>query len=140
LLVTVGLGRGVERKLYTLIGGQRAGKFEDHWSIATGANVNLCRMCVTVPESTVTRWGAGRRGEAPLENFSPPLEKCVGSLKLLDIVQNIWAPLGKLFAPPGVASWLRAWCRTTFTIQADDDCSGGGLEKLMKRRGVDQSF
>ena len=35
----------------------------------------------------------------PLENFSLPLEKCVGhSLKLLDIVQKIWAPLGKLFA------------------------------------------
>jgi len=35
-----------------------------------------------------------RRGEAPLENFSPPLEKCVGYiLKILDIVQNIWAPL-----------------------------------------------
>jgi len=34
----------------------------------------------------------GRRGETPLENFSPPLEKCVGHrLKLLDIVQNIWA-------------------------------------------------
>jgi len=29
-------------------------------------------------------------------------------LKLLDIVQKIWAPLRKLFAPPGVPSWLRA--------------------------------
>jgi len=26
----------------------------------------------------------------------------------LDIVQKIWAPLGKLFAPPGVPRWLRA--------------------------------
>jgi len=26
----------------------------------------------------------------------------------MDIVQKIWAPLGKLFAPPGVSSWLRA--------------------------------
>jgi len=26
------------------------------------------------------------------------------------MVQNIWAPLGKHFAPPGVPSWLRAWC------------------------------
>jgi len=26
----------------------------------------------------------------------------------LDTVQKIWAPLGKLFAPPGVTSWLRA--------------------------------
>jgi len=33
------------------------------------------------------------------------LEKCVGhSLKILDIVKKIWAPLGKLFAPPGVPS------------------------------------
>jgi len=33
----------------------------------------------------------------------PPLEKCVGhSLKILDIVQKIWVPLGKLFASPGV--------------------------------------
>ena len=32
----------------------------------------------------------------PLENFSPPLEKCIGHrLKLLDIVQKIWAPLRK---------------------------------------------
>jgi len=59
----------------------------------------------------------GRRGaKPPLENFSPssrayegPLEKCVGySLKLLDTVQKIWTPLSKLFAPPGVPSWLRA--------------------------------
>jgi len=43
-----------------------------------------------------------------LEN-SCPLQKCVGrSLKILDIVQKIWAPLGKLFAPPGVQRWLRA--------------------------------
>jgi len=31
VLVTVGLGHGVYRKLYTLIGGQRAEKFENHW-------------------------------------------------------------------------------------------------------------
>jgi len=38
-----------------------------------------------------------------------PLEKCVGhGLKLLDIVQKIWAPLRRLFAPPGVPSWLRS--------------------------------
>ena len=39
-------------------------------------------------------------GEVPLEKFSPPpLEKCVGySLKLLNKVQKIWAPLRKLFA------------------------------------------
>jgi len=48
--------------------------------------------------------------QAPLEKLLPPLEKCVGhSLKTLDIVQKIWTPFGKLFAPPGVSSWLRAW-------------------------------
>jgi len=32
--------------------------------------------------------------EAPLEHFLTPLKKCDGySLKLLDIVQKIWAPL-----------------------------------------------
>jgi len=30
-------------------------------------------------------------------------------LKILDIVQKIWAPFRKLFAPPGVPSCLRAW-------------------------------
>jgi len=31
VLVTVGLGHGVYSKLYTVIGGQRAEKFENHW-------------------------------------------------------------------------------------------------------------
>jgi len=31
VLVTVGLGHGVYRKLYTVIGGQRAETFENHW-------------------------------------------------------------------------------------------------------------
>jgi len=49
-------------------------------------------------------------GETSFRKFFAPLEKYVGcSLKLLDINQTIWAPLGKLFAPPGVPSWLRAW-------------------------------
>ena len=51
--------------------------------------------------------------EAPSTKFFAPLEKCVGdNLKILDIVQKIWAPLGKLFAPLGVPSWLRA-CHLT---------------------------
>jgi len=55
----------------------------------------------------VTRGEQG--GEAPLENFSAPMEKCVGyNLKILDIVQKIRVPLGKLFTPPSVPSWLRA--------------------------------
>jgi len=53
-----------------------------------------------------------RGGEAPLEKFLPHLEKCVGhNLKILDIVPKIWAPLRKLFAPPGVPIWLRACLR-----------------------------
>ena len=48
-----------------------------------------------------------RRGS---QIFSPQLEKCVGDrLKLSHIVQKIWAPLRKLFLPPGVPSWLRTW-------------------------------
>jgi len=42
--------------------------------------------------------GGGRRVNPPIYNFSPPQEKCVGnSLKVLDNVQKIWAPLRKLF-------------------------------------------
>jgi len=49
-----------------------------------------------------------RGDEDPQEKSFPPLETCVGhSLKLLDIVQKIWDPVRKLFAPPGVPSWLR---------------------------------
>jgi len=55
----------------------------------------------------VTRGGAGW-ANLPRKFFSP-LEKCIGySLKILDIFKKIWAPLRKLFAPPGVPSWLRA--------------------------------
>jgi len=55
-------------------------------------------------------------GEAPLETFCP-LEKCVGhSLKLFDTVQKIRAPLKKLFVPPSVPSWLRAWSAVWFKI------------------------
>jgi len=39
VLVTVGLGDGVYSKLYTLIGGQRAEKFENHRSEV------YCRSC-----------------------------------------------------------------------------------------------
>jgi len=35
-----------------------------------------------------------------------PPRKCIGHrLKLLDILQKFWAPLRKLFAPPGDPSW-----------------------------------
>ena len=38
-----------------------------------------------------------------LKNFRPPGKICWVLFK------NFWAPLGKLFAPPSVPSWLRAW-------------------------------
>ena len=41
----------------------------------------------------------------PLQTFSPPWKN------LLGIVWKIWAPLRKLFARPGVPSWLRAWAK-----------------------------
>jgi len=53
--------------------------------------------------------GGARGAKAPLEKFSTPLEKFIGHrLKLLDIVQKIWAPLRKVFVPPSDPSWLRA--------------------------------
>jgi len=54
----------------------------------------------------------GSGAKPPLQTFSPPMENYVGhSWKLLDIVWKIWVPLRKLFAPPGVQSWLRAWAK-----------------------------
>jgi len=51
----------------------------------------------------------------------PPLEKCVGhNLKISDIVKRFWAPLGTLFAPPGVPSWLRACVNCTIFLQERD--------------------
>jgi len=38
---------------------------------------------------------------------NPPLKNSRWK-NVLDIVQTLWAPLGKLFAPPAVPSWLRA--------------------------------
>jgi len=71
--------------------------------------------------------GARRGDEAPLERFSPPLEKCAGySLKLLDTVQKICAPVRKLFAPPGVPSWLRAWRRTVSETHFRPGCKQNG--------------
>jgi len=59
-------------------------------------------------------------GLRPLDKlFRPPLEICVGhSLKLLDIVQKFCAPLRKLFAPPGVLSWLWACVYPTLIIKS----------------------
>jgi len=81
---------------------------------------HCCTSCI-INMMEQTRNQVGRRGgEDPLENFSPPLEKFVGYIfKLLDIVQKIWAPLRKLFAPTGVPSWLRACDGDTCMFQSD---------------------
>ena len=61
-----------------------------------------------LPGRPVTRGAHGERSP-PRKFFAPPPEKCVGhNFKILEIVQRFWAPLGKLFAPPVVPSWLRA--------------------------------
>jgi len=77
------------------------------------------KLCSPTPhhtgmEPTVAR---GRTGRIPPKNCFAPLEKCVGhSLKLLDIVSKIWAPLRTLFASPSVPSWLRAWWSQVFSF------------------------
>jgi len=49
-----------------------------------------------------------REDNETVAKFFALLEQCVGhNLKILDIVKKIWASLGKLFASPGVPSWLR---------------------------------
>ena len=81
--------------------------------------VNACSVVVFLIASERVRHDAisgclatrpvTRGPKPPLEKFSPLLEECVAhGLKILDIVQKIWTPLGKLFAPPGVLRWLRA--------------------------------
>jgi len=63
----------------------------------------------SVFDTNQPRHKRGAGGRTPLVNFLTPLEKCVGyDFKILDIVQKIWVPLRKLFAPPGVTNWLRA--------------------------------
>jgi len=53
----------------------------------------------------------------PAKVFSH-LEKCVGrSLKLLNIIEKVWAPIRKLFAPP--------WCPKVVTGLVQD------VEKLL---------
>jgi len=61
----------------------------------------------------------GRRGdESPPRKFLTPLEKCVArNLKQLDTIQNIWALLRKVFAPPGVISWLRACQKPSWKLR-----------------------
>ena len=63
----------------------------------------------------VTRGGAG--GEATWNFFRPLMEKCVGnSSRPLYTVWKIWAPLRKLFVPPGVqAGYGPAYCTTVIT-------------------------
>ena len=80
--------------------------------------------------------------------LSSPLEKCVGhGLKLLDTVQKIWAPLRKLFAPPGFTFVLggldiRIWQKFHYFIVFHFSIFGGlgalfGGAKLTKAPRVD---
>jgi len=67
---------------------------------------------VDVMSKTVTRGVQGK--EAPLENFSPPMEECVGySLKNL----GPWPPGVEAGCKPGNAtptSWRTTDCNTNF--------------------------
>jgi len=45
----------------------------------------------------------------PRKIFAPPTKDVGHSLKFLDTVQKIWAPLRKLLTPTVVPSWFRAW-------------------------------
>jgi len=47
-------------------------------------------------------------------------------LKLLDIVSEIWDLLRKLFAPPSVPSWLRAWLQVRVNRISLHEWSGAG--------------
>jgi len=72
-----------------------------------------------------TRNQGGRRGgrTLPYKIFRPNLEKCFGhSSNLLDIVQKIWAPLKKLFAPLGIPSWLRGCQHVTVSLHYLSRC------------------
>ena len=61
---------------------------------------------------------SNQRGRSSPRKCFAPLEKCTGyNLRILSVVQKIWAPLGKFFAPPGVPSWLRA-CRAVTQLGA----------------------
>jgi len=93
------------------------------WPVQTNTNVAdiscflyLWFSLQWVVHRPVTRESVG--GEVPLEKFfAPAQEKFVRYiLKLLDIFQKILAPLRKLFAPPGVPSWLRAWLCMVFAM------------------------
>jgi len=55
VLVAVGVGHGVYRKLYTLTGGQRAEKFENHWSTQS---VKWFVFAETKPRSILIMYGS----------------------------------------------------------------------------------
>jgi len=56
VLVTVGIGHGVYRKLYTLIGGQCSEKFENHWLKRTTMqkknNANFSKLATALHQSS----------------------------------------------------------------------------------------
>ena len=65
--------------------------------------INWDKLTETISFPARNQSGAG--GVKPPRRIFALPEKYVGqSLKLLDIIKEIWAPLGKHFAPPGVPS------------------------------------
>ena len=72
------------------------------WCAGSVFGISLCCLCLSpntcsVATNQARNQGGAGEAKSPLQTFSPPLEKCVGySLKILYIVQKIWAPLRKL--------------------------------------------
>ena len=87
-------------------------------------------ICASRSGNVRHRCGAARNqgstegAQPPLNIFSLPLENCVGhNLKILNIVQKICAPLGKLFAPHGVPA---GYGPGTEAVQPDPLCPWQG--------------
>jgi len=71
------------------------------------SNLKKIRLCF---KQARTRGGQS----LPKNSFALP-GKCVWhSLKVLDILESFWTPLWKLFAHPGVPSWLQRWLPDIF--------------------------
>ena len=74
-----------------------------------GPPVKMCRTYFKTIGHARNQGEGGR--SIPCKPFRPPGKAVGHRWKLLDIVWKFWAPLRKLFASPGVPSWLRAWAK-----------------------------